>query len=250
MKYFFWVALLFLGDKCFSQKKDTITVDVSLKRYVELAQKDLEARYNYTKSVKNAEDNRIYKDTFGCKFITDFKLQELQIKVTPQYSLSKDFEFQGNVLRFIDFSPEKLNAVYSIYDKYDTFLDVEFYSQEFKSFYTALMFGCEVDCLMDSNIQAIHELRLQDKYFTFRLKNLSQVLFFIENGVGYAVTKPMLNGTYKKMEINEFFAKEIGFGGVEFMTDSDEEQEMKNYKFTPCDKIFKEEYYFNPKILH
>ncbi|WP_155958857.1 hypothetical protein [Flavobacterium limnosediminis] len=248
MNYFFWITLLFFGGNCFSQKKDTITVGVHLKRYVEFAQKDLKARYNYTKSVENLAEYRSYKDTFGCKFISDYKLKELKIKVTPEFELSKDFKFQGNVLDFVDFNPEKINVVYSIYDKTNNFLDYEFESQEWSYFDSALMFNCWLTEPMGSNVLTMMKLRLQDKYFTFRLKNLSQVLFIVDKGLVYAITKPRLDGTYEKTEINEFFGKEIGCGGIEFMMDSDEEWSRKKYEFTPSEKFFKEAYYFNPKI--
>lgn len=250
MRSFFWLILLFVGNECLSQKKDTIAVVLDFKKRIELAKNDLTRKYNYTKTVQDRENNLWNGNDSKCKFITAYNLNELNVKIIPEYELLKEFKFQGNVLNFINFNPSERTTVYSVNDKNNEFVYFEFDTELWDDSDSVFLFDCVVTTPLGSNILTMMKLRLQDKYVAFRLKNLSQVLFIVDEGIVYAISKPRLDGTYQKTEINEFFAKEIGFGGVEFITDSDEEQEMKNYKFTPCDKIFKEEYYFNPKILH
>lgn len=249
MKYFFKLLLLLVVNVCFSQNRDTIKVELDLKKRIEFAQKDLTERYYYTKSVENTEDNHRYRDSMGCKFITDYKLEELKIKTIPQFELTKDFKFQGNVLEFINFNPSKRTTIYSINDKDGNFIYFEFDRESRNDdFNSAFMFDCIITTPMGSNILGMMKLRLHEKYFAFRLAGLSQVLFIVENGLVYAISKPKLDGTYEKTEINKFFAKNVGYGGIEHMMDSDEEQYTKNYTFSPAKKRHKKPYFFSIKL--
>lgn len=244
MKHVSVCLLLLLINVGCSLKKDIIALKLPLKEYEESARKNLGEQYVYTTSAKDSGEYPGWKAHHGCRFITEYNPDELHVKAIPEFKLLKDFKFQGNVLDFLDFHNENINSLYNIYDKQDKFVHFETTVEVPDYLKSPLMFDCIMTEPIGSNILTMMKLRLQDKFFTFKIDGLTQHLFIVEKGRVYAVSKPMLDGTYQKMEINKFFAKQIGYGGIEYLTDSLEDKYKKKYKFTPSKKYYKNPYFF------
>lgn len=184
----------------YSQNKstDTISITTKKKHKIDKLYYDLKQKYNYTLEFEK-------KDTtlteFNCDYITKFNYDSLVIKEIPVFKIEKNINLKKNILTQIDFKNTN-NYFYNIYNSRE-YITTSFL---YKSSYNELLgFNCELLKPLDSNILTMMKLKLQEKYYIFKIEKYSNLLFIIDNGIVYVITEPKLNGDYKKTEINQFF---------------------------------------------
>ncbi len=184
----------------YSQKKSTDSISITTKNKYKIDElyKDLRQKYNYTLEF---EKNDTTLTEFNCEYITKYNYDSLVIKEVPEFKIKKNINLKKNILTQIDFKNAN-NFFYNIYTNQE-YITTEFF---YKSSHNDIIgFNCEPFHLLDSNILTMMKLKLQEKYYIFKIEGLANLLFIVDNGISYVITQPKLNGDYKKTEINQFF---------------------------------------------
>jgi len=194
------IFLSLIINTIYSQKKSTDTISITTKKKykIEDLYNDLKQKYNYTlESVKTDNDLK----QFNCDYITKYKYDSLVIKEIPVFKIKKNINLKKNILTQIDFKNTN-TFIYNIYTNKE-YITTAFF---LKSSYNEIIgYNCDPLNPLDSNIMTMMKLKLQEKYYIFKIEEFSNLIFIIDNGIVYVITEPKLNGNYKKTEINQFF---------------------------------------------
>lgn len=194
----FFLSLII--NTTYSQKNspDTISITTKNKYKIEELYDDLKQKYNYTLEYLKT-DNDLTQ--FNCDYITKHNYDSLIIKVIPEFKIKKNINLKKNILTQIDFKNTN-TFKYNIYTN-KVYITTAFFH---KSSYNEIIgFNCGPLNPLDSNILTMMKLKLQEKYYIFKIEEFSNLLFIIDNGIVFVITEPKLNGDYKKTEINQFF---------------------------------------------
>lgn len=157
--------------------------------------------YKLTKMKKDSLNAEI--NDFDCKYISDFKLNELVAKNIPLFKLSKKYDVSKNILNYL--TPSKDNNFYIITNK-NKYLTVI-------SKYTLInndpvFFDCTIAQYLGNTIQYLLKNYYQNDLYFFQIQGINNVQFVIEEGNAYALYTNNL-GDFEKIEINAFFQKNI-----------------------------------------
>lgn len=194
------ILLCLISNTTYSQKNSTDTISIITKNKFKIEElyNDLKQKYNYTLEFKK---NDTTLTEFNCEYITKYNYDSLIIKEIPEFKIKKNINLKKNILNQIDF--KNTNTF-----KYNIYTNKEYITTAFfhKSSYNEIIgFNCKPLNPLGSNIMTMMKLKLQEKYYIFKIEEFSNLLFIIDNGIVYVITQPKLNGDYKKTEINQFF---------------------------------------------
>ncbi|WP_329805850.1 hypothetical protein [Flavobacterium facile] len=200
MKIALTIFLSLIINTIYSQKNSTDTISITSKNKYKIEElyNDLKQKYNYTLEYLKT-DNDLTQ--FNCDYITKYNYDSLVIKEIPVFKIKKNINLKKNILTQIDFKNTN-TFIYNIYTTKE-YITTAFF---FKSSYNEIIgYNCEPLNPLDSNIMTMMKLKLQEKYYIFKIEEFSNLLFIINNGIVHVITEPKLNGDYKKTEINQFF---------------------------------------------
>jgi hypothetical protein len=200
MKIALTIFLSLIINTIYSQKNSTDTISITSKNKYKIEElyNDLKQKYNYTLEYLKT-DNDLTQ--FNCDYITKYNYDSLVIKEIPVFKIKKNINLKKNILTQIDFKNTN-TFIYNIYTTKE-YITTAFF---FKSSYNEIIgYNCEPLNPLDSNIMTMMKLKLQEKYYIFKIEEFSNLLFIIDNGIVYVISEPKLNGDYKKTEINQFF---------------------------------------------
>ena len=200
MKISLTIILSLIINIIYSQKTSTDTISISTKNKYKIEElyEDLKQKYNYTLEF---EKNDTTLTEFNCEYITKFNYDSLVVKEVPAFKIKKNINLKKNILTQIDFKNTN-NYFYNIYTN-QKYITTEFFNKSSQK--EIIGFNCGPFNPLDSNILTMMKLKLQEKYYIFKIEEFSNLLFIIDNGIVYVITQPKLNGDYKKTEINQFF---------------------------------------------
>lgn len=205
MNKLFFTLTLFNSVLLFSQNSTTDSLKIKFDKFkfnkiYELVNADLNKNYYFT--VNDTVKEKNLKD-FKCSFIKNYQLLDLIVKPIPKYEIEKDYDLSKNILNYISFNNFFTSYFnYTIYSN-NNYLTSELYKND--SIPHSIIFNCLPASSIGSNLSTIMKLNLQEKYFVFQINDITNVLFIVDEGIVYAITKPDKLGGYLKIEINEFF---------------------------------------------
>lgn len=200
MKTALTIFLSLIINTIYAQKNSTDTISITSKNKYKIEElyNDLKQKYNYTVEFEKT-DNDLTQ--FNCEYITKYNYDSLVIKEIPVFKIKKNINLKKNILTQIDFKNTK-TFIYNIYTTKE-YITTTFF---FKSSYNEIIgYNCGPLNPLDSNIMTMMKLKLQEKYYIFKIEEFANLLFIIDNGIVYVITEPKLNGDYKKTEINQFY---------------------------------------------
>ena len=118
------------------------------------------------------------------------------------FNFKEGYDFSKNVLKFIDFDyPCQNDIPYLIYNN-DEYITFDFF---IKNQINVLYYDCPLTIPLDRNVVNMMNLKLQEKFYVFKIRKITEVVFIIDNNKVYAITNPKRDGSFNKIEINDYF---------------------------------------------
>jgi hypothetical protein len=200
---------------CNSQTVDTITRKINFVEYNDIMKQNIKERSNYT--LENKEEIQRICANDSVKLLLNYPIDTLYVVTSmPIFELKKNVVNNNkvNILKKINFSNNFHNQFSNIYYNDEIVFESIFIDQDSLSKHMAIISNSLILNSFDDHIRFGHlkgflmKLELDRKYFTFFIQDCPlDHLFIVDSGIVYAVFNPRPNGSYEKMEINDYFLK-------------------------------------------
>jgi hypothetical protein len=235
-----FVSLLPFYSNC--QIVDSITCKINFAEYENIMKQNVKERSVYT--LKNKKEIQKLYANDSIRLLVNYPIDTLFVVTSmPLYKLKKNkFDNNGkvNVLNKIDFSNNFQEQYSNIYFKDEIVFETNYINQDSLGVLAVVINSLTMNSF-DEPMRYGHlkgflmKLGLERKYFTFFIKNCPiDHMFIVDEGKVYAVFNPKPNGSFEKMEINDYFLKKYN---KKFVFD----------KKRLLRKRFKEKYFFEIK---
>ncbi|WP_396165312.1 hypothetical protein [Flavobacterium sp.] len=212
MKIIIKLTFILMSINIFSQKIDSIRVNVDLTNYKEKANLNLKERYNYT--LTKLDSLKILFEPYKVNTLTSYYVDSLVVKSIPKFTFKEDTKLcrKKNIVNYIDFNNIFENQYYNIYYDNRIVMNTMFIvDNKYSMINLSLIENDFKDPSYFGGLQGyLMKLQLERIGFVFMIKGIGDAYFISEDNKIFAIYNPDNNGNYDKMEINEFIGKVIG----------------------------------------